>query len=203
MKKYCASITISILSALLTLPTAYAKDGIYVTLDTGFATQNGLPDSNQTQADSVENRWLPPAIRAAIGYNHDITPQFGVGFEAGPGYYGKTVYQFDSGSNTVTESTLEFLAVASWHVQRYDWIAKLGGLRITPNISGNNAPESDTQIRLEAALGAAYNITPHIAATLTFAHVLGDNISSFDEIGAKTPSLNEALVGMRYTFGYE
>ncbi|MFT3741295.1 MAG: outer membrane beta-barrel protein [Gammaproteobacteria bacterium] len=183
---------------------SWATSGIYISVDTGLAEQSGLPDAQQSQANTVETDLMPPAWRAVIGYNHDFNSHFGIGFEGGPGYYAKTTYQFPGYSNSVSEETLEFLSTATWHVnRRFDLIGKIGGLRITPEISGPNAPEQDTQIRFETAIGAAYNVTRHAAATLTYAHVAGTSITDFDEIGQKTPSLNEILLGIRYTFAFD
>ena len=199
MQKKYASLG---LLTLLLSASVHAQNGIYVTADGGFANQSGLPDVQTAGALSLDNSRSLNAMRFGVGYNHDLNQLFGIGLDIGTGRYGDATYQYaDRMTTKVYSSTLEFLMTGTLHLQQTDLFAKAGGLRLTPKVSGMNAPEEDTQIRLEAALGAAYNFTPHFAATLTYAHVFGSQVETIAQLGAQTPSLNEALLGFRYTFG--
>jgi|JI102314A1RNA_FD_contig_101_223308_length_3070_multi_4_in_0_out_0_4 hypothetical protein len=187
---------------LFAITSIYAKNGIYLTLDGGYANQSGLPSPATAGASSLENSNSPNAIRAGVGYNHDINRFWGIGVDIGVGQYGDATYNYPDGTDTkVVSSTVEFLGVGMFHLQKTDILLKLGGLRLTPEVTGQNAPAEDTQIRFEAALGAAYNFTPHFAATATYAHVFGGQVNTISDLGLQTPSLNEGLIGLRYTFG--
>jgi len=200
MKK---TLLLTTLLCTLNLTTAQAKNGIYLLLEGGVATQDGLPKKEDVNATDVKINYAPNAIRAGAGYNHDLFPFFGIGFETGVAQYGKTSYTYADGSTTdVTSRTLEFLAVGTFHLNKqFDLFTKVGGLRLTPNASGKDAPEKNAKICTEAAIGGAYNFTPNLAVTLTYSHVFGSQLKTIAELDGKAPSLNEALLGIRYTFG--
>lgn len=183
--------------------TATATNGIYLGLEGGIAQQSGLPSIEDVGASSMQTHYAPNAIRASAGYNHDLFKCFGIGFEAGLGRYAKTTYDYPDGESTeVASRTLEFLAVGTFHASpKFDLLAKIGGLRQTPITSGRGAPERNAKIATEAALGVAYNITPRVAVTATFSHVFGSQLHTFAELSNSAPSLNEAMIGIRYTFG--
>ncbi len=188
---------------LFAITNLYAESGIYLNLDGGYANQSGLPNPETTGATSLDDGNSPNAIRAGIGYNHDFNRFWGIGVEIGAGQYGDATYNYPDGTNTkVVSRTVEFLGVGMFHLQKIDILTKLGGIRLTPEVTGENTPtEEDTQIRFEAALGVAYNFTPHFAATATYAHVFGGQVDTISDLGLQTPSLNEGLIGLRYTFG--
>lgn len=185
------------------LTTAQAQNGIYLSIDAGIASQSGLPDQAKVNATNVQTSYSPNALRASVGYNHDLNSRVGIGLDAALGQYGKTTYTYSDGTTTeVTSRTLEFLATSTFHLNKqFDLIAKVGGLRLTPNVKGKNAPPEGTQICPEAAIEAAYNMDPHLAFTLTYAHVFGSKINTVADLGDAAPGLNEGLLGVRYTFG--
>lgn len=181
--------------------TAQARSGVYVTVDSGYGNQVGLPSQSDVGAVSVDNN-NPPALRGALGYNYDFSSWFGLALEAALGKYGDLEYQFADGSTTtVKSSTSEFLAMLTVHVHRYvDLFTKVGETRQRMEVYGPNAPPTGAVVQPEVAVGSAVNITQHIAATLTYAHVFGDQIQSIADIGGAAPSLDEVLVGLRYSF---
>jgi OOP family OmpA-OmpF porin len=200
MKKTLLALTA--LSVFCYSTFAHAYNGIYFTGEGGIATQSGLPSAESVGAESVTTSYRPNAVRLGVGYNHDLTRYFGLGINVGLGWYGKTTYDYyDDTSNDVSSRGLEFLAVGTFHVTRcWDLFAKVGGVRQTMIVTGVNAPSRQTQIRSEAAIGAAYNFTPHFAATITYARLIGQNVDSIANLDNQGPSVNEGLIGLRYTF---
>ncbi len=183
------------------ITSAHAKNGIYTTFDTGVAQQTGLPTASQVGATNSESESFPSAFRFAVGYNHDLYESLGIGLDVAYGRYGKQTYTYSTGDMYVRTRTLEIAALLQWHVNsQWDVIGKLGGLRQTSQISGVNAQSNETLISPEISVGAAYNFTQHVAATMTYAHVFGDQMSTLDDLANKVPSLNEFLIGLRYTF---
>lgn len=188
--------------SLIHLNTTQAQNGIYLTLDGGFANQSGLPTESAVNAISLDTSHAPNALRLGLGYNHDFNTLFGIGLDIGGGQYGKATYNYANGTNTsITSRTLEFLATGTFHLQKFDLTGKVGGLRLTPKVTGENAPSENTQIRFEGAITGAYNFTPHLAVTLTYAHVFGSQIDSISDLGKQTPGLDEGLLGIKYIFG--
>ena len=200
MKK---TLLLSTLLCASVLTTAQATNGIYLSLEGGIAEQDGLPKVEDVGATDLKTSYAPNAIRASVGYNHDLFSWFGFGFETGLARYGKSTYDYADGATTdVSARTLEFLAVGTFHItKQFDALLKVGGLRLTPNISGKNAPETSAKICTEAGIGAAYNITPNVAVTLAFSHVFGSQVKTLGELSSQAPSVNEAMLGIRYTFG--
>jgi opacity protein-like surface antigen len=200
MKK---TLLLSALLCPLIFTSAQAQNGIYVSLEGGIAEQNGLPTKEDVGATDLKTSYAPNAVRASVGYNHDLFSIFGIGFEAGLGQYGKSTYTYADGAETkVVARTLEFLAVGTFHLDpKFDVFAKIGGLRQTPTISGRNAPETTAKIATQTAIGAAYNFTPNLALTLTYTHVFGSQVKTLKELDGQAPSLNEGMLGIRYTFG--
>jgi opacity protein-like surface antigen len=182
--------------------TVRAADGIYVILDSGFAVQTDLPTQGQASATQVDTNLLPPALRIGVGYNHDFNSRIGIGLETGLGWYARTIYYYSNDATThVRSETSEFLLTGMYHFNpQYDFFAKTGGVRISPIVSGKNAPPQDTKIAFEAALGAAYNINANFAVTLTYVTVLGRKSNAISDICNNPPGLNEILFGLRYTF---
>lgn len=192
-------IVISLLTCMLT-NQVQARDGIYIDLDTGWANQTGLPNKEQTGALNIDSK-NSPIGHAAVGYNHDVNHCFGLGFEIGYGKFGKQTYHFpDRVNSSVQSRSLEFLFASQFHlINQFDILGKVGGIRQTMSLSGFNR-DDQTQIRPEVGLGGAFNFTPHLAGTLTYAHVFGQQISDLANVGRSTPSLNEVLIGIRGTF---
>jgi len=198
MKKQLLCSTLALI-----LASAHAENGIYLSIEGGIAAQDGLPTQGDVGAVDMQTSYAINAIRASVGYNHDLFSFFGFGLETGVGQYGKTTYTYGNGLTTeVTARTLEFLAVGTFHINKqFDLLTKIGGLRLTPIASGVNAPGNNAKICTEAALGVAYNISPHLAATLTYSHVFGSQLDTIGELSGKAPSVNEGMLGIRYTFG--
>lgn len=192
-----------LVSTALVAGVAQAQSGLYVSLEGGVASQNGLPSQIDAGATSIDKSLSPNSIRGSLGYNHDLTSLLGIGLEVGAGKYGKTTYHYADGTTTeISSGTVEFLATSMLHINpKFDVIAKVGGIRLTPQVSGKNAPDEDTQIALQAGIGAAYNFTKHFAATFNYAHVFGTSVTSISDVGGKVPSVDEALLGLRYNFG--
>jgi len=187
--------------AALSTPIAQATNGVYLQLDGGIAYQNGLPSLSEAGATSIDTSGTPNALRGVIGYNHDLTPLFGIAFEAGPGIYGQSIYNYANGDTSkIKSSTIEFLGVGTFHIQKMDLFIKAGAVRLSPETSGFNTEEGDTRNKAEGAIGLAYNFSPHFAASFTYAHVFGDSIDKINDVGYLVPSLNEGLFGIRYTF---
>lgn len=200
MKKYLLISSAALLA--LYAANAAAYNGIYLTGEGGIAAQTGLPSAFKVGADSVTTSYSPNALRFGVGYNHDLTCRFGIGMNIGLGWYGNTIYDYPNDTNNhVKSKALEFLAVGTYHMtQRVDIFAKVGGVRQTMLVTGFNAPGEETQIRSEAAIGTAYNFTPHLAATLTYAHLFGEQVDSINNLNNEGPSINEGMLGIRYTF---
>lgn len=197
---------IFVLLSLLFSQTIFAQSGIYITSESGWANQAGLPSADNAQAQSVKQSNFP-ILRIIIGYLHDLqflNDKLGIGFEAGGGLYRGSTYYFSSGKKIDTYSkTLEFLAILSWHLQPIDLFVKAGGIRHTltnfsaiSNSSGNN----ETKIQPEVAVGVNYNFNTHFALTSEYLHTFGSNINNFKNQELQCPSLNAILVGIRVAF---
>ena len=136
---------------------------------------------------------------------HSAAPHFETpfGFEVGGGSFGKATYHYaGGGTTTVSTRTLEFLATGMLHVNpKLDVIAKVGGIRATPEVTGINATDDNTVIQPQAGIGIGYNLNERFAVTLNYTHVFGDSVASIPALGSTSPSLNEALLGIRYNFG--
>jgi hypothetical protein len=189
--------------AFLCISTAHASNGLYFSAEGGVATQSGLPAQTDVNANDRKTDYAPNAIRIGAGYNHDLSKLFGIGVEIGGGRYAKTTYTYPHGPNTeVSARTVEFLAVGTFHLMpRFDLLTKIGGIRLTPHVEGQNAPEKNTEIPVEAVIGGLVPLTPAAALTLTYSHVLGSKLHSLADLNNKAQGLNEVLFGIRYTFG--
>ncbi len=180
---------------------ALAQSGIYVTSLSGFATQNSLPIASNAKAERLERNHLP-VLRLMIGYLHDFNENFGLGFEAGGGWYHGTAYYLNDGKKiNAYSTTMEFLAVLVWHQEPLDYFIKAGGIRHTltnfSTLSGNSQV-SETKIQPEVAIGINYNFNKHLALTSEYLHSFGNKMENFDEL--KCPSINAILVGVRIAF---
>jgi hypothetical protein len=180
--------------------TAQATDGIFVSLETGPATQSGLPAAESVGATSLDNN-SPMSLRAAIGYNHDIYSFLGLGMESALGKYGNSVYHYENGgSTTIKTQTLEFLALVTAHIQKFDLIGKVGGARQETDVTGENAPATAHHNNPEAGIELAYNFTKRFAATASYSRIYGGTPQTINDISVKSVSVNEYLFGLRYTF---
>lgn len=195
---------IFLLSSVLLLTffsvSAQAKNGIYITLESGWAQQTDLPDISNSGANRITGDSLPSAFRGGIGYNHDITRWLGVGMDVGIGRYGHETYFYNTDQTDVRTRTLEFLGLIQFHLRKWDLFFKGGGIRETVFIKGHDAQDKQTQSRPEFGLGLAYNFTPHLAAILDYDHIIGTGIPDFPSALNKTPSLNELMLGIRVSF---
>jgi hypothetical protein len=200
--KYLPTKLILISIAVLTASTAQATNGIFVTLESGIATQTGLPAPDTVNASSLATSLTPLALRGGVGYNHDITSYLGLGMNVGLGQYGNSTYLYDNGDTTTIKSeALEFLALITTHIQQVDIIGKIGGVRQESRVTGTNAPDkSDHHNNPEAGIEIAYNFSPKFAATATYAHVFGGTPDEISNIPKDSVSINEFLFGLRYTF---
>lgn len=187
------------LACLIAPVLSEAVSALYLEGDLGYATQNGLPDALQAAATSLDEHNF--GYRGAIGYNHDFSNLFGLGLEAGLGKYGDAQYNYANAiTTTVKSANSEFLLVSTFHFSPVDIFLKVGEVRQRMEVTGFNAPATGSQIQPEAAIGGAYNFSRHIAATLTYAHVFGDQVAAISDLGGVAPSLNEVLFGLRFTF---
>lgn len=206
---YLGNDMIKIIFVLLTLffsQAILAQSGIYITSESGWANQTGLPSASNAQAQSIKQSNFP-ILHLSIGYLHDfqwLNDKFGLGFEAGGGLYRGSTYYFSSGKKVDTYSkTLEFLAVLSWHLQPLDLFVKAGGIRHTlTNFSAlsNSSSRDDTKIQPEVTAGINYNFNTHFALTSEYLHTFGSNIDNFNNQELQCPSLNAVLVGIRVAF---
>lgn len=188
---------------LFILPfVSFAKNGIYIILDAGGAKQTGLPSAIDIGAQSRNTQIFPKAIHASIGYNHDLFSWLGIGLDLGLGRYGDTTYSYANNNNNTNfhSTTLEFLALTQLHWRQWDWMMRLGGVRQTNVISGEDTQPDQTQIHPELSLGFAYNFTPHFATIFSIARVFGDQIQNFAHFHNRTPRVEEGLAGIRITF---
>lgn len=186
--------------ALLLSANLYAKDGIYITLDSGWVDQVGLPTASDVGADQTEANHISVG-RIGIGYNHDLFTCLGIGLDVGYGYYGRNTYLYPFNNKSLVRSrAIEFLLLSQFHWMNWDIIGKGGGLRQTILVSGKDAQDNQTQICPELSLGLAYNLTTNFAVIVTYARVYGQDIQNFHDLNNKTPSLTEMLIGIRYSF---
>ncbi len=196
-KKILAASIIS----LIATSNALATDGIFITLDTGLSKESGLPSPEAIGATSADNNLTPLALRVSIGYNHDLASYLGLGLNVGLGQYGNYVYHYDDGDTTTVKSqTLEILALITTHIQKFDLIGKIGGVRQKTLVTGLNAPDDSHHNNPEAAIELAYNFSPRFAATATYAHVYGGTPKDLWSVSHNSVSLDEYLIGLRYTF---
>lgn len=191
-----------LIAGLLLLPIlgAQAVNGVYVTVEGGYGNLDGLPSQEAANAVNLDNNNV--GYRGALGYNHDFFTHFGIGLEAALGKYGDSVYTYaDGSSNTIKSSTSEFLAVLSYHViPQLDFFLKGGEVRNRMEVYGINAPGPGAKIQPELAITGAYNFNRHLAATLTYGKIFGTEVDEIHHIGGEAPSVNMALLGLRYTF---
>lgn len=191
---------------------AQAVSGIYLWGEGGWAEQTNLPAADAVMAQRFHTD-LPLGLRASVGYNHDFNPYFGLGLEVGTAYYGHGVYEFSQqGDVGISTSTVEFLSALNFHFHQWDFYSKLGGLRITPSLSGEPSAEPSTIIDGEVIVGAAYNFCgpsylSHFALTLNYITILqnfkdDNNIhDSENPAWSASTTANALLFGLRYNFG--
>lgn len=187
------------------LNAAHAYDGIYFTVDSGIAIQNGLPSATDAHASSTETKIFPSAIHASVGYNHDIEAlcrKFGVGLNIGLGRFGKQTYYYSpSGASiTIRSRTLEFLGTGVWHIKQFDIFGEAGGIRQTIQTEGIDLAGTTTEIRPQGVIGTAFNFNPHLAVTASYGHIFGSHVDDLGAVGHQTPAVNEYLFGLRFTF---
>lgn len=190
-------VLVFILSCLCA--TAEAKNGIYVTVEGGIAKQTNLPSAESVGAiKSHESQ--PSAYRIGVGYNHDLYPCLGLGLDVAFGRYGKNEYDFFNASKTVRSSTSEYLLALQWHLQQWDLIGKAGGVRHKIKITKPIRDEDETQINLMTGLTAVYNFNSNWGLLASYNHVFGQRTNRFDILSGSTVSLQEYLLGVRYSF---
>lgn len=204
MKKIILSF-VAIFTGLISA-NSYATNGIYLTAESGWAEQTGLPDKDAPGFDQdaykIDTQQFLSAYRGSVGYNHDFCfyPKLGFGLNIGYGRYGKATYYFPNGNSSIYSTALEFLGVITYHIYNFDIFGKGGGIRQTIHVNGVDTQPVQTRIHPEFAIGGAYNFTPHWAMTLTYARVLGQKSHNLDTAANQAPGLNEVLLGLRYTF---
>lgn len=179
--------------------STYAQHGIYVTLGGGIAKQSGLPNALDVGALHAHSSLLS-AYRFGLGYNHDISLQWGIGLDMAYAHYGNETYHYAYTKTHVYSRSLEFLAMTQIHLEAWDLLVKLGGIRHTVRVTGHDAQAMQTQIDGEIAMGLAYNMNAHFGFIIDLAHIFGQEIEAFDSLRNKTPSLNTFLIGLRYRF---
>lgn len=199
MKKIILYSAIALLSVWHA--AAFAATGIYTTIESGWAAQTNLPGASDAQIASVQKNNFP-AARLGLGYIHDFSSIFGIGFEAGYGYYGKSTYNFRDNTSTIIKTTaVDFLFVAIAHFNQMDIFGKIGGNRNTTTgiIKSNGANDDETVIQAEVAAGLNYNFTQHFAATISYVHAFGSTVTDYSG-NWKYPGFNAVLGGLRITF---
>ena len=191
---------------------AHAVSGIYLWGEGGWAEQTNLPSADSVMAQSFHHD-LPVGLRASVGYNHDFNHYFGLGVEVGAAYYGHGVYEFTQQSDVgISTNTMEFLSALNFHFHQWDFYSKLGGIRITPHLTGQTSAEAHTIIDGEVIIGTAYNFSgpsylSHFAVTLNYITILqnfnnDDNIHDSEDTAWKaSTTANALLLGIRYNFG--
>lgn len=189
---------------------AQAVNGIYLWGEGGYAQQTNLPSSDAVMAQNFHAD-LPLGLRASVGYNHDFTHYFGLGLEVGTAYYGHGIYQFAQQDDVgISTTTVEFLTALNFHYHQWDFYSKLGGIRITPSLSGETSAEPDTIIDGEVIVGTAYNFSGpylnHFALTLNYITILqnfndDNDIHDPNHTWTASTTANAVLLGLRYNFG--
>jgi opacity protein-like surface antigen len=196
----CNRILLFVFSWFSFMSISFAKSGLYLTLETGSAHQQGLPSK---AIDRFQEK--PGALRVGLGYNHDITILLGIlgiGGEIAMSYLDKEIYPSPIDTLKVYSRTFEFLFPVQLHISRLDITGKLGGIRHTIVISDQVDKKDKTKIEPLVNVGSAFNFTPHFAATINYIHIFG---SGYIRIGTfpfemTDTSINELLAGIRYTF---
>lgn len=189
-----------IVSLTIYMPTAFAKNGMYVGVECGYAKQSTITDPSTLHA-TTEARF-PSAVRAQIGYNHDLYPFFGFGMEIARAYLAKVDYFFYNGSATYQAATTEFLTSAQLHFKKLDYFLKLGVVRDTITVRFYRLDDVVRVNRPEIAIGTALNINTHVASTLAYYHIFGAGYNHFEvtPFDIKNGTMNVVVVGLRYTF---
>lgn len=196
-------ITISLLLfTAITAPTAFSQNGLYIGLEGGATLFTGLPNNTFIGANTSHQNYI--TFRPSLGYNHDLFPRFGLGFEIGSAWYAHTKYAYANGaSTTISYHDLEFLPVGIVHMcPKWDLFIKIGGTRFNTDVSGVNASwRTTTNITLETGLGVAYNFTSHLALALNYAHIFSNSKRIIYPLRIRMPSVNSGLLGLRFNFG--
>jgi len=190
------------LAWLLLATSANATDGVFITLETGWANQPGLPTAAMVGAQRRSQPGFPSAYRGAIGYNHDFLRWLGFGIETGFGYYGGTVYHFANGQVKIAAKTVEFLTRTMFHIcHKYDAFITIGGIRHTSEITGLISAKGRMRIEPEIGIGGIYNCSRHIGFLLSYNHIVGRKLSFINGSELRQPGLNEVLAGIQIIFG--
>ena len=180
---------------------SYSHDGIFFTVEGGWASPSDMPSSNEVGAFKVNSSNFP-VFRASLGYMHDFTPYYGLGIEAGFADYGNYDYYAKCLMVNTQISTTEFLVTNEYHINsQYDFYVKIGGIRNTFEIISNNKKynEEHTKIQPMVVVGGNYNITPHVAITVSYSRSFGETIHSLTDRSWVAPSINTILTGLRIT----
>lgn len=197
LKKICTGLALAL---AMNMSSAVARNGMYITLESGYAKQTTITDPNTINARLKEH--FPSAYRAEIGYNHDLFPFLGIGMEIARAYLAKVDYHFADTTAPYDAKTTEFLTKLQFHFQRMDYFFKVGVVRDTVTVHFFKELGQIRVNRPEVAVGTAFNINCHFAPTLTYYHIFG---SGYDHLGntpfdIKNGNINAVLLGIRYTF---
>ncbi len=194
-------LSIGLLALTLALSTsADAVDGIYITLEGGHSSLPGLPSTTAVNASSIQIKSLS-ALRGGIGYIHDFSHWFGLGFEAGIGKYGRITYYFSAGDIKATTTTTEFMVPFIFHlVPKCDFLLRIGGIRQTLDLQNSTTTRSNTRIHPELIASLTYNFSAHFAAIGSYLRMFGQQLTNLTGAAWATPGANAIMFGLRATF---
>lgn len=184
----------------MTISSAFARNGMYIAADGGYAKQTTITDPNSIKTNLHEP--FLSSYRAAIGYNHDLFPFLGLGMEAAKGLYAKVYYHFPDTTSPYEATTTEFLTQLQLHFKKMDYFIKVGGARYAVNVHFFKEVGRMRVNRPEVVLGTAFNINCHFATILTYYRIFGSGYSHLGNtpFDLKDGTINAVLLGLRYTF---
>lgn len=194
--------------------------GPYVSGALGWVNQTGLIDYDvlgKRVGATLHHKRKHFGGAVAFGYNYDLTSQFGLGVEAGWGYYGKIKITTPGVDDADEFTAWDVAGVGTWHLEPSIDLFVKGGMAEVNSQSNwlvtSSGGQSNSVIvtanrwKPLAAIGAGYNITPSIQANITYTHIFGDDVEAdntpaglFGSNDNQVPRLDSLLIGLTYRF---
>ena len=193
---------------------ASALTGVYVNGQIGYADQSAKGEllSNGTSAtDLTERTKRQGAWSTALGYNFDLDEAISFGAEFGYGYYGRTIWQAESGSvdgfAKIKQSAWTLLFTAGYHFdEMFGAYFKAGPAFGSSDVRGDNSFSFDGAVTDESynktlpmiVLGGTFNIMPELAVNLEWQHIFVAELTQ--EQPNRFQTVNAIMAGLTYTF---
>lgn len=190
----------------LTLSSAVAAEGVYISGAAGHATVENMPSADSYGYYNGDLNQTSTAFRLALGYSKDLKPALGIGGELGYNHYGSQNYEGYTPSSYKTTleykySSVDLLGKLTWHASKcFDVYGKLGIANEMVQVSGDTDISSNSKILPEIGAGVSYFPTEKLSIDLAAYRTQGDDVEwSYNE-DDNLPSIFTVVFGLSYYF---